>query len=152
AELAELERRQRRGRGRLGHDRVAGEQGRADLDRQQDQRDVPRGDRRDDAERLAHPDHLPGGVLVEYLRREVERGVVAARGDRELDLAERLRQRLALLLGEQPGERALVRFEGGGQPGQQTRPHAQGERRPRQERFFRRSNRLLELGPIRARR
>ena len=30
-EFAELERRQRRGRGRLGHDRVAGEKGQRDL-------------------------------------------------------------------------------------------------------------------------
>ncbi len=96
AEFAQPERRQRRGRGRLGHDRDPGEQGRRDLEDQEDHREVPRRDGRDDAEGLVPADHLLRGILLEHLGRQVQRGEVADRADRPVDLPQRLRQRLAL--------------------------------------------------------
>jgi len=95
-----------RGRGRLGHDRVAGEQGPgATLDHQDEHREVPRRDRRDDAERLAPAHHLPSGILLEHLGRQVECGESSGSPrSRRPDLNERLRQRLALFLGQEAGE------------------------------------------------
>ena len=119
AELAEPERRQRRGRGRLGHDRISGEQGRPDLDHQQQQREVPGDDGRDDAERPVLSDHLLRAILLEHLERQIERGEVAEHRDREGDLPQRLRQRLALFLGQEASELVLLGFERFGQLDQQ---------------------------------
>ena len=102
----DLERRQRRRRGRLGHDRVARGQRRRDLRAQQGQREVVGRDRRTDAHRAAD-DHPVGGAEgrrqllmgAAHLRRGL--GVVAHAVREVRDLAARLGDRLALLGGQQ---------------------------------------------------
>ena len=76
-DLADQQRAARRVRRRLQHHGVAGEQRRADLPAGQHDREVPRGDRGDDADRAAH--HLgEGGVVVlDHLARHLEVGEVA---------------------------------------------------------------------------
>ena len=143
AEFAEFERRQRRGRGRLGHHRVAGEQRRRDLDQQQQQREVPRRDGRDDAERPVLSYHLLRAILLEHLGRQVERGKVAEPRDRDGDLPQRLRQRLALFLGQQACEWVLLSFESFGQLDQQCRPVQERRHRPGGERRLRSGHCLL---------
>ena len=78
AQFAELQRRQRRGRGRLGDHGVSGEQCRRDLDDREEQRKVPRRNRRDDAERFVQADHLLRGVLLEDAR---QNGKIVAGGE-----------------------------------------------------------------------
>jgi len=94
-------------------------------------------------------DHLLRGVLLEYLGGQVQRGEVADRADRPVDLPQRLRQRLALLLGQETGECALLGFERVGELDEQRRPLPQRCRRPRGERRLRGGHRLVQLGPIR---
>jgi ParB family chromosome partitioning protein len=111
----DLERRERRRRGRLGDDRVAAGQRRRDLRAEQRQREVVRRDRGADAHRAAH-DLTVGGaergrqllVGAAHLRRRL--GVVADPVREVRDLARRLHERLALLRGQHAGEvlRALL--------------------------------------------
>jgi len=75
----------------LSHDRVASQQGRRDLEDQKDHREVPRRNRRDDAERFVLADHLLRSVLLEHHGWQVERGEVAECADRLGDLPLRLR-------------------------------------------------------------
>ena len=106
----EIERRQRRERGRLQHDGVPADQGRGDLPRRDRHREIPRRDQAADAERLAdgHRElvaqlggHGLPGLAASFSRHE-ERHV-----DRFLDVAPGLVEDLAHLAGHVPGERVL---------------------------------------------
>ena len=107
------------------------------------------GDRRDDAEGPVLPDHLLRGILFEHLERQIERGEVAEHRDRVSDLPLRLRQRPALLLGQEVGEFVLPGFERFGQFDQQRTPSPERCRRPGGERRLRCGHRFIELCPIR---
>ncbi len=67
------QRRQRRRRRRFQHHRVAGEQARPQLVGQEDDREIPRRDGGDHAQRHARLDHLAGGIFGERAVRQVER-------------------------------------------------------------------------------
>ncbi len=95
-ELGEAQGGERRQLGRLEHHRVAGRQRRAHLPRGDGQREVPRHDEPDHAERLAHGEPQPArhrdGVAQQALGR---RGVVAEGVGHHPHLAARVADRLA---------------------------------------------------------
>ena len=101
ADLGEEQRGQRGGLGRLEDDRVAARQGRGDLPRQHQQREVPRDDLAGDAER--------GRAVAGVLELVGPAGVVEeVRGDdRDVDVA-RLLDRLAVVDRLQDGELAAA--------------------------------------------
>ncbi len=106
----QVERRQRRRRGRFDHDRAAGRDRRTDLVRHQVQREVERGDAEDRPSREApHDRHaaLGGRVRVEPLHFADEApglfGGPPERGDRAPHFDARPRDRLARLGGDELG-------------------------------------------------
>ena len=151
--LDQAERRERRRRRRLEDDGVAVDERRRDLPGGDGDREVPRGDRRDHAERLA--------PAVQHRVRRVGRQHVAAHPPalaavvaqdvaRARDLAGRLGQRLALLARERARDLAHALGE---QLGRLEEDGAAGRRRggrPRRERLGGGRGRLGRVGGGRA--
>ena len=95
-ELGEAQRGQRRQLGRLEHDRVAGRQRRSQLPGGDRQREVPRHDQPDDAERLAHGPRLAAGDRDRVAEQPLGRaGVVAEHLGHHVHLAAGVADRLA---------------------------------------------------------
>jgi hypothetical protein len=107
ADLGEEDGGQRGEFGRLQHHRAAGRQRRRDLPGQHQQREIPRYDLADDADRL-----VAGKLAVQRLR---PAGVVEEMADRQrhVDVAA-LADRLAVVDRFQHGEKALVPLHGRG--------------------------------------
>ena len=131
-ELREQERRERRLRGRLEHDRAAGGERRRDLVRDEVEREVERRDRADDADRPAQREaELPGSGLrpvhrhhLAGERARLHRGVgVGRHGPRDLD--PRRLQRLAGLGADQSARPPRAGGRGSPRPGRGSR-HACG--------------------------
>ena len=113
-DLAEQDRVERREGRRLDHHRVAGEQRRRDLPDRENQREVPRSDRRDHAERLAADLHPTGLVVLHDLYRNLQTGGVLKPDRGAHDLFAGLGERFALLSGEQRRDALGVRLQRGG--------------------------------------
>jgi hypothetical protein len=135
--LGETQRGQRRQLRRLEHDRVAAGERRAELPRRDVEREVPRRDQPDDAERLAerHVDAARDGdrlavVLVDRARVEVEHLRDHA------DLAARAADRLAGVARLDPRQLLVMLFDERREAAQQPGPVGRcdgapgGERRP----------------------
>ena len=114
-DLGEAQRGQRRRVGGLGHDRVAGQEGGAELVAQQRRREVPRHDRGDDAERAAQHARVDARVDVvdadpAHLARQARVVLERVGGLVQLDLG--LADRLALLGDEDRRQLVDVGLEG----------------------------------------
>ena len=125
-DVGEQHRRERGGRGRLEHDRVAGGERRGDLPGQHQEREVPRDDLGGDAERLRHPTRegvvelvRPARVVPEVVRRE-----------RHVDVPALL-DRLAGVHRLEDGELARAFLEDARDPEQVLRPLPAGQLAPR---------------------
>ncbi len=103
-ETSELDRSERRHRRRLQHDRASGSQSRRDLPRRQQQRKVPRHDRADHADRLAH------GVREVARDRRRQRVAIILRGRAGVEL-ERVDDGAHLALGRADGLAVVAHFE-----------------------------------------
>ncbi len=121
------------GRRRLQDHGVAGQQARAELDRQQDQREVPRRDRGHDAERRVLLDDLGFGVVLEDLFRQVEGREVAQAAGGAADFPHRHRQGLALFGGQKAAELFGPCFKGVGHLVDIAGAFLDRQRRPRRE-------------------
>ena len=127
------------GRGRLDHRGAAGGERRAELAADHRRREVPRRDRRDDADRLLdHHDATIGpgrrdGVAIDAARLFGEPLDVAGRAHH---LALGFRQRLALLEGEEFTERIDVLADEIGEPMQDDGAFGRGLGGPGRERGF----------------
>ena len=126
ADIGEQERGQRRGRGGLEHDRVAGGERRGDLPGEHQQREVPRDDLGGDTERLRDAPREgvfelvgPAGVVPEMGRRE-----------RHVDVAALL-DRLARVHRFEDGELAAALLEDARDAEQVLGPFLARERAPR---------------------
>ena len=112
-ELAEAQRGEGRVRRGLEHDRVAGPEGRRQLPHGQAEREVPRRDRRDDAERAVGD--LDQGVVVvlQHLAGDLEAGVVLEPGVADRRFGRGHGKRLPRLLRQHRRELGGRRKDGG---------------------------------------
>lgn len=145
-QLGDLQGRERRGRGRLEHDGVAGQQRGRDLEGHQDQREVPGHDGPDHAQRLAADLDAALVVVLDGLGRQVEGGEVAEERRRAEHLAHRRLQRLALFLGQQARELRQRALDGVGHGQQRLAAFVDRGRGPGRERGLGGGDRLVELG------
>ena len=130
---------------------AAGRQRRRDLADRQHQREVPRRDRADDADRLAHH-QVP--LAVGLVRDHAAVGPARLLGEPEQvidghrDLALRLRQRLAVLQRDQAGDLVPARGELAGDGAQVIAARLGGQRAPAGERRLRVLQRLPDAGAV----
>ena len=145
-DLLELERGQRRQLGRLQDDGVAGRQGRRDLPRRDDQREVPGDDQADYPEWLAEGHVDAAGDRDRLSEQPLGRSGVVAEGlDDHGHLAARVRDRLAGVARLQRRELLAPAVERIRQPVQQQRPIAGRDRTPAGERAQRALDRCIRL-------
>ena len=151
-ELGEPQRRQRRQLGGLQHERVAGRQAGRHLPGGDRQREVPRDDQADDAERLAEREVDAAGDRDRVAQQPLGRaGVVAERVDDHAHLAERVADRLAGVARLEDGELVDVLGQRVGQPVQQHRAVGRADGAPGRERGLRGGDGgvgLLEAGRV----
>ena len=127
-ELDDLEDRPRGLLGRLEHDAVAGGEGRGELPHGHEDREVPRDDLADDAERLVEV--VRDGVLVDLAARtllspkDAREVAEVVDGEREVG-GERLAHGLAVLPRLGDGERLEVRLDAVGDPVEDERALAE---------------------------
>ena len=147
AELRQRQRRERRLRRGLQHDRAAGGDRRAGLARDHRQREVPRRDARDDADRLLDDDDALVGLVAGNRVAVDALGFLAEPFEerrRVGDLAARLGERLPLLDRHQPRQVLLVRHH-------QVEPAAQDRARAPCAVFFRHSGNARSAASIASR-
>ena len=131
-ELGEAQRGQRRQLGGLEHDRVARPRAPARASRGDRQREVPRRDQPDDAERLADGERLPAGDGDRVAEQPLGRAGVVAEGVDDHRRSRRARRRSACRRCA-PRARASSSWrvlQRAGQRAQQPRAVARGERAP----------------------
>lgn len=119
AQGAEQQAGERGGRRRLRHHRIARHQRRAQLVHQQHQREIPRRDRADYAQRLAQFDDLALVIVLEQHGLQAHRRKGAQGEGRAHHFHAGLVERLALFAGQQLAEFAGARLQGVGQRGDQ---------------------------------
>ena len=154
-ELGQPQRRQRRQLGGLQDDRVAARERGPELPRGDVEREVPRHDQADDAERLAEGDVDAAADRDRLAVVLVDRAGVEVEDLRDhADLRARARDRLADVARLDPRELLAVLLDERREPAQQPRPIGRRDRSPGRERGLRARDggvglldpRLLELG------
>jgi hypothetical protein len=109
--LGKTQCRQRGRGGRLHHERVAGKQGRRQLEAEDQKRVVPGDDRPDDAERTAIGFDAAFAGILDHPHRQLERAEIAEEGRHAQDFAGGVIQRLALFTGQDASQLARVGFD-----------------------------------------
>jgi hypothetical protein len=129
-QLGKFQRRQRGGRCRLYHQRIAGQKRRRQFEAEDQQRIVPGDDGPDDAERA--PMRLDAAItaVLYHTHRQVERTEIAEEAGHAHDLAGGIRQRLALLAGQKARQFIGVGFDGVGHFGDELAAFRHRVRRP----------------------
>ena len=120
-QFAEPLRGQRRERRRLDDDGIAHRQSRGELPCHERDGEVPRCDRHDRADGPAHDLDVPPVVVGDDLRAGVHRREMAQPAGGAADLSRRFGYRLALLAGQQAGERIRLCFHCRGRRQHQAR-------------------------------
>ncbi len=147
-QLAEFQRRQRRERRGLQHQRVAGEQRRRHFPHRQCQRKIPRYDATDHAQGDVAHLHQAGRGVFDRVHRQVQLGELGAPMRRSLHLTARRLERLALLARQQARQSIHVRHQSRRDGVQRRLALRQRLGRPAREGFARGRDGLIEL-PLR---
>src|SRR5690606_26310967 len=151
-DLAELQRRERRIRRRLQHDRVARVERGYERPEREIHRGVPRRDDPDDPERPILQLDAALVVVDQHLDRNLDRDHAVRLRRAPVDLGDRLRQRLALLASQKLGELVLPLPELLREGADELRALRIGRPSPCPERFPGGADGPIELGAARGRR